>query len=502
MRLPFVRSAFATAALLVIAGCGGGGGGASFPITPAAQAPADPAAPAAPAAPTTPETTDPKPVTLSGIAATGAPVANSAVAVQCVGGKATTASTDSNGAWSVSLTDATFPCLVTVSGGSLPAEQSLYSVALDASAVNVTPLTSLVVASAAQAAPSALASGSGLADAAKALEQGLAKVNAILKASGYAPLAGNPLTASFSPVAGDLHDDLIAQLMRSLADENTDLGKLLTAVAAAGDKVVQVPLTHVFKTDELAAMPQLNKAKIKASGDKLSMQLEAGASEVGAYVGSGTGNKAVLQLPGLAGQKLIDFKDMSMEVKGATRSDGKNVYAYVNFMVDLECKGEPLAANATLADVRKKRRIVIFDPFYQFVQKASTPISDADFSSVKFEYKTPGWRISAGDPVGDKVAINPDYIGSEDFETFNFVKYPNACIVDGISGDGGMFRDNTSTDCQDTTGGLGGGKPATCGKAHSGAVVVLGESGTAVDANWQIGKIRFNGSNARNFRFQ
>ena len=261
-----------------------------------------------------------------------------------------------------------------------------------------------------------------------------------------------------------------------------------------------IPLTHVFNTAELAAIPQLNKASISSSGDELSMTLGAGANPVGSFVGGGNGNKAVLQLPGLAGTKFIDFKDMAMDVRGATSSGGRNVYAYVNFTVDLTCDGSPLAATATLADVRKKRRIVIYDPFAKFVQQDNA-ISDSAFSTVKFSRATPGWRVSAGTPVGGGVALNPDYIGNETLAGFDFAAYPNACIVDGVSGDGGMYRDKSDAQC-DTTAGLADDKPAACGKPYSGAIVVLGDSSTVVASDWKVKKIRFNGANARNFAFQ
>lgn len=497
--LSILSRSLVAAAVLTITACGGGGGNGGF-ATPTQTSAANPQTRPAESRLATPDANTALTTRLSGLAAVGAPVANGSVSVQCATGTAVATTTGATGAWSATLTDQKFPCLVTVSGGTVPAGQSLYSMALDASDLNVTPLTGLVVAGGLHAAPSTITASSLASSASSALAQGLAKVNASLKASGYSPLAGNPLTTSFQPSAGDAHDDLISTLMRSLADENIAYDEMLSSIASAGDAEVPIPLTHVFKAAELAAIPQLNRASISASGDELSMTLGAGANAVGSFVGGGNGNKAVLQLPGLAGTKLIDFKDMAMDVKGATTSGGRNVYAYVNFTVDLTCDGSPLAANATLADVRKKRRIVIYDPFAKFVQQDNA-ISDSAFSTVKFSRATPGWRVSAGTPVGSGVALNPDYIGHETLTGFDFATYPNACIVDGVTGDGGMYRDKSDAQC-DTTAALAGDKPAACGKPYSGAIVVLGDSGTVVASDWKVKKIRFNAANVRNFAFQ
>lgn len=494
-----IQAALTATAALALCACGGGGGGGggagTLPMAWTSPPPA--AAPAAsvvlPGEPSNSATSTV--VTLSGLAVTGAPVAHAAVSVRCIGGTAVGGSTDSDGAWKVSLTDPAFPCLVTVSGGNLAATEALYALALSSANLNVTPLTGLIVASAAQAAPAALASNaaSALTAAAQALAQGRSRVDASLQASGYSPLASDPLTTPFKAVAGDAHDDLIATLMRSLADENMGYDTLLATLAGAGAKAVPIPLTHVFTAAELAAMPTLNKASMSATGGELTMTLDGGApSAVGAFVGGGTGNKAVLQLPGLAGTRLIDFKDMTLELQS-----GAGPYVpYVNFFVDLTCDATPLSPTATIADVQKRRRVVIYDPSHTFVDVGHA-ISSTQFSPVKFDYTTPGWRVSAGDPLGADLAVT-DYSGTRDFTSFDFTKYPDACIVDGISADNGMFREAA---CQSTSG-LPGTAPASCGKAHSGAIVVLGGSTNFDPTTYKVKKVRYNGANARNFSFQ
>lgn len=438
---------------------------------------------------------------LSGTAAIGAPIANGAVAVRCATGAALATTTSANGAWSVTLQGQGMPCLVSVSGGNLPPGQLLHSIAAAPGHLNVTPLTTLVLANAFGTVPSPQMPLPPLADLPALLQAGQAQIRASLLEAGFTDVPSDFLTVPFKPVAGDAYDDLLERLRESLEDAGVSYEDLLEE-AAEGQGEVPIPNTHTFTPAELAAMPQLNKASLSASGDVLTMSLQSGTNPVGAFVGSGSGNKAVLQLPGLAGTKLADFKSMSMDVKGPTRVNTTNVYTYVNFTVDLQCDGTPLAANATLADVRAKRRIVIYDPYVKYVQQATTPLSDSAFGTVSLDFATPGWRVSAGTSVGSGVAINPNYVGHETLETFDFATYPNACIVDGVTGDGGMFRDAAADPACNTGSALASNAPASCGKPYSGVIIVLGDSGTSVPASWQVKNIRFEANTVRNFRFQ
>lgn len=438
---------------------------------------------------------------LSGVAAVGAPIASGTVDVRCAGGAALVTSTSVNGTWSVTLQGQVMPCLVSVSGGNLPPGQLLHSIAAAPGHLNVTPLTTLVLANAFGTVPSPQMPLPSLAELPGLLQAGQEKIRASLIEAGFTDVPADFLTVPFQPVAGDAYDDLLERLRESLEDAGVSYEDLVEE-AASGDGEVPIPNTHVFTPEQLAAMPQLNKASLSATGDVLTMSLQAGSNPAGAFVGGGTGNKAVLQLPGLAGTKLAAFKSMSMDVKGPTRVGSLNVYTYVNFTVDLQCDGSPLPANATLADVRAKRRIVIYDPYVKYVQQASTPLSDSAFGTVSLDFATPGWRVSAGSPVGSGVAINPNYVGHETLETFDFATYPNACIVDGVTGDGGMFREAAADPACNTPSGLPGTAPASCGKPYSGVTIILGDSGTNVAASWQVKNIRFEAGTVRNFRFQ
>lgn len=471
MRRHILRILASTAFVLALASCGGGSDTSSSSSDPS----------------------------LSGVAAIGAPVSGGTVTVRCATGPTLTATTRADGSWSAVLDGQTFPCMVSVTGGNVPAGQTLHSLALGTGHLNVTPLTTLVLAAALGVDPDDLTTLPSLEEARAALEQGITKVAAFLEASGYSGVPSDPFTQSFVPTAGDAYDDLLEQIARSLDDAGISVGELIETVASGNDNV-PLPLTHVFSASELAAMPQLNKASLAASGDTLTMSLQEGDNPVGAFVGGGKGNKAVLQLPGLAGTKLADFKSMSMDVKGPTTAGGKNIYAYVNLTVDLQCDGTPLPANATLEQVRAKRRILIYDPYVHYVQHGTPPLNDSAFTTMNFDFITPGWRISAGIPVGG-VAVNPNYHGDETLESFDFATYPNACIVDGITGDAGVFRDKTVDGC-DTGAALDSTKPATCGKPYSGVTVILGDSNTIAAASWQVKNIRFEAKTVRNFRFQ
>jgi hypothetical protein len=195
MKSSLLRASPTLLAALIVAGCGGGNGTASIP--------------------------------LSGTAATGAPAANSLVSVSCGKAAAVTTTSAANGSWTVSLSNPTFPCLVTVSGGSLPAGAELHGYATGPTNVDVTPLTSLIGAFATNAAK-----GAPLTQA--MLDAAVKKVNDLLVAAGFAPLPANPLTAKFTPADGDQYDDYLESVMHALAEQNVTLDNLVAQIVASG----------------------------------------------------------------------------------------------------------------------------------------------------------------------------------------------------------------------------------------------------------------------------
>lgn len=107
-------------AAVVLAACGGGGGGDS-PPPPTAKS-------------------------ISGTAAKGSPIANATITLKDAIGSSITATSDSDGSYTIDTTGLTAPFLLLVS----TTTGSLYSVSADANAntvVNITPLTDLIIRS-------------------------------------------------------------------------------------------------------------------------------------------------------------------------------------------------------------------------------------------------------------------------------------------------------------------------------------------------------------------
>ena len=490
----------ATALLATLTACGG-----SSSSPPASAPTATPGGTAA-SAPT---------ATLGGIAAVGAPVSGGNVQVQCAAGANLSTTTASSGAWSVNISGQTFPCVITVSGGNTAL--TIHSVATGTGTVNVTPLTDLIVAAAAGGDPTAWLSSSknnfasALATLVSRLATAQVTINANFAAAGYNIPAGDSFTASFTPTAGDPFDDLLEKIKASLDSSGLSYAELVATVGAAGTgtATLVLPNTTVITSAKVAAMPQLNSASLAISANVLFMKTyTTTSSPVGAYVGGGNGNKALLQLPGLTGMKLKDFVEMKMELKNVSalpKAAGSNVppYLSVNVMIDLNCNQSALPTNATIADARSRHRLLTFDPFYEFIQGVPGSISPDAFKTITFTPNTRGWRISGGavDGDADTGVMEGNYTGQETL-TFNFTQYPDACIVDGVSADGGLFRDKAADAQCNTSAGLATTAPASCGKAHTGVFVFVGDSGKLAAGEWLVRKLSINkGVSNRSFTF-
>jgi len=204
---------------LFISGCGGGGGGSGGG----------------------PSTSG----TLSGVAAVGSPIVNGNIHVICAAGSApASTATNSTGSWSVTLSGQTLPCAVQVSGGTINGSgntTSYHSVALSAGTVNVTPLTDLLVANLTGAAtPAAWFAGLGSAPGPLAsinqtkVDTALANLNAALPALPLYTSTTNPITASFTPVAGNTYDDMLTALHTAMTNASITYPALLGSAAASG----------------------------------------------------------------------------------------------------------------------------------------------------------------------------------------------------------------------------------------------------------------------------
>lgn len=142
MQFELKKMTAACAAALAVAGCGGGGGGGGE---------------------TAGGGTATRALTLSGTAATGLALSGGAVVVKCSSGTGT-ATTGTDGTYSITITDGALPCMIEVTGTVDGTEVKLHSVteagtasgANVAAVANVTPLTELIVAKLAAAIPSDL----------------------------------------------------------------------------------------------------------------------------------------------------------------------------------------------------------------------------------------------------------------------------------------------------------------------------------------------------------
>ena len=210
--LPLHYPVLALFAAIAVAGCGGGGDDA------ASAAPA-----AAPVVPTA--------LTLTGLAATGAPLAAATVTAKCSGGADIAGTTAADGSFTLALGAGQLaPCIVKVSSAA-PA-LTLYSYAAAAGRVNITPLTDLIVARAFAGSPAAAFGGFNASEAA-AINAALAGAKSyvaseLVALAGGAPLL-DPLTGSFA--VGDVDDKLLDRLAAAIKAGGKTLDDLLAAAS-------------------------------------------------------------------------------------------------------------------------------------------------------------------------------------------------------------------------------------------------------------------------------
>ena len=213
---PSLRTRLASLSVLALAACGGSGGDAPVaPLTPPAATP----------------------MQVSGTVASSSALAGATVAVTCARGSGSTTA-DSSGMFVKKFDDANLPCVVTAT--SADGATVLHSIAPGTAAadtaVEVTPLTELLVAQLAGASPSTYAASFGassvvsatsLQQAQAALLLSLTKAN--VDVSGVTNVVSDPL----QPGSGSGYDAALQHLSASLGDAGTTLGQLTTAVATS-----------------------------------------------------------------------------------------------------------------------------------------------------------------------------------------------------------------------------------------------------------------------------
>lgn len=210
-----IALAAAAAAALALTGCGGGGSDA------------------------------PSAMTLNGTAAVGVPISGAIVNVVCAAGPALTGipNTSTTGAWSVNVSGQTLPCAVQITGGTINGSTNAtayQSIATRIGTVNVTPLTTLLVANlAGTTTPSTWFTGlTGAQLNAITAARVTTALGNLRTALGLTALNGiDPITLAFNPTSGVVMDDILTALASAItsnASSYTSLLNLAGASAGAG----------------------------------------------------------------------------------------------------------------------------------------------------------------------------------------------------------------------------------------------------------------------------
>jgi pimeloyl-ACP methyl ester carboxylesterase len=168
---------------------------------------------------------------LSGLAATGAAMANASVTAKCATGLSIAGTTGSDGTFNLKLGDSQAPCLIQVTKGAI----TLHSFASASGRINVTPLTDMVVARALGGRP-ADAFGTFNAATGSTIQSGLAAAktyarNQVIALAGSAP-SGDLLTGTFK--VGDADDVILDSLKVALTAAGKSYDDLRVGAATGG----------------------------------------------------------------------------------------------------------------------------------------------------------------------------------------------------------------------------------------------------------------------------
>lgn len=191
---------------------------------------------------------------LSGTAAVGAPLSAGVVELRCNNGRQVSVRTAEDGHWAASVPDADLPCVarVTTADG-LNAFFAATGPANGEQTVNITPLTSLVVAHAIGAAPTATWF-SGLDDAARevlaaALPAAVMAVGQSLRDAGYGvPADFDPLGDALQARPGDAHDGWLEAFAHATAMGGRSYAQTAAQYVASGN----LPLSETVNGIEVS----------------------------------------------------------------------------------------------------------------------------------------------------------------------------------------------------------------------------------------------------------
>lgn len=175
-------------------------------------------------------------LTLSGTAATGAAIAGQTVDAKCAAGTGS-ATTKTDGTYTLSITGGVLPCLAKVTAGSTVLYTVVATGSGSAATANITPLTQLVVASLAGTDPAtfyaAFTSSTAGAVTSATVTAATTAVVTTLGAAGITLTGVDPISGTL--VAGSSanpYDAALETLATTLASTGTTLDTLTTTVAA------------------------------------------------------------------------------------------------------------------------------------------------------------------------------------------------------------------------------------------------------------------------------
>jgi len=228
-------------ATLMLAACGGGGSGDNSSPPPTAANP-----------------------TITGLAATGAALANATVTAKCTSGASVSGTTGADGTFSLELAGGqAFPCLLQLKLGTV----TLHSFSAAAGYINITPLTDLVVNKALGSDAAAAFAGFDASKGA-AIKAGLddAKTYVIAQVT---PLAGAPsvdmLTGKFKIDADDADDKVLVKLKKALDDAGETHDDLQHA-AASGESLKTALIRQTWFFSDGAALTPSQITSFDAQG--------------------------------------------------------------------------------------------------------------------------------------------------------------------------------------------------------------------------------------------
>jgi hypothetical protein len=231
---------------------------------------------------------------LGGVAAAdGAPIEGATVNVVCAAGASLSALTGSGGAWQVTLAGLALPCAVEVSGGTInsaPNTTSYYSIATAAGTMNISPLTSLIVANLAGEDPGAWFAALTPATLGGITAQQVTTAfnNVVAALSGLTQLGNNnPITTPFVPTPGNVSADMLAALSQAISNTNFSYASLLSAMASASPSVAasfNSSLIAAYDTNTQSGAAGLQTIAVAPSGPSVAAGLTQQFTASGKYL--------------------------------------------------------------------------------------------------------------------------------------------------------------------------------------------------------------------------